>query len=1068
MKPIKLTMQSFGSYGKKTTIDFTKTSQNLFLISGDTGAGKTTIFDAIVFALYGEASSGSNKKDGMELQSQFVGYDMEPYVELEFSEQRGEECETYTVRREPKHMEPKKRGNGYKEKSKTVSLTMPDGSEYPQKETDKKLEEIVGLTKEQFMQVAMIAQGEFMEILRAKSDDKKVIFRKLFNTEFFQKIVNELDRRCKEKKTEIAKIRTACQTEAGHIVVPEEYDRAETVLEQREKILHSDHLSVVDMEVLLEELAILCEKLREKEKQAQENYDVLSKNRDEKMKAYTKAENLLKFFEQLEGAEKDLKECSSAEDDIQKSAELKAQIEAAYEIDTVFKRYDEIRKAVAETEHNIAALEAKLPELKAAFEEASKQEAEAKEQQEAELETFTKVSERVTKALDILGKIEEAKTEVEQKKEDYREKELASVTAKKMLTDLEQKEQEWREQSEKLAEADKRLALWEVRSEKAKNMTAEVKSVKESEQKVTEQREKAEEAQREYEEARHAFEEKNDVYLAKRTSFLDAQAGFLAKEKLKEGKPCPVCGSTEHPHPCELSEDHQELTREAIEELREEVGELQKEQEEKSKTAGTSRELLKEKENNWKESMDRLYEDMSSENIPDVPDIPDGFDVELAEELLGRWKKEIRSEGAKLKKDAKTLEDVKKSLSGVDEKKRGLKEAVDQASEDAATAKSTLDVSVAKMENLESSKDYPTAEEANAALTSAKKVKEEKDNEYQTANKKAEKAKEKKDRAEASLEQYKEDIEKQKKKREQCEGDYQKIMAEKDISESEWKDLTEKHQKTETADIQSKIEAHNKKKAAAESVRVSAKEAIGEQERPVLEKLEEEKDESEQKLADAQRILEQYRDDHKVNRRAYDALAPKMEERSTVMEEYRRMDTLYRLLAGKVTNARMDIETFVQRYYLEKILYAANSRFLDMSAGQFELRIIDIEKAGQGGKNHGLDLMVYSTVTGKEREVRTLSGGESFMAALSLALGMADQIQENSAAINLDVMFIDEGFGSLDNHSKNQAVKVLQQMAGGSKLIGIISHVTELKQEIEDQLIVSRDEAGSHVRWQNS
>lgn len=179
------------------------------------------------------------------------------------------------------------------------------------------------------------------------------------------------------------------------------------------------------------------------------------------------------------------------------------------------------------------------------------------------------------------------------------------------------------------------------------------------------------------------------------------------------------------------------------------------------------------------------------------------------------------------------------------------------------------------------------------------------------------------------------------------------------------------------------------------------------------------------------------------------------------------MNTLYELLAGKVTGARMDIETFVQRYYLERILYAANNRFLEMSAGQFELRMYDIEKAGEG-KNRGLDLMVYSTVTGKEREVRTLSGGESFMAALALALGMADQIQENAAAINLDMMFIDEGFGSLDNHSRNQAVKVLQQMAGGSRLIGMISHVTELKQEIEDQLIVSRDENGSHVRWQNS
>ena len=173
---------------------------------------------------------------------------------------------------------------------------------------------------------------------------------------------------------------------------------------------------------------------------------------------------------------------------------------------------------------------------------------------------------------------------------------------------------------------------------------------------------------------------------------------------------------------------------------------------------------------------------------------------------------------------------------------------------------------------------------------------------------------------------------------------------------------------------------------------------------------------------------------------------------------------LYRMVSGNVKGARMDLETYVQRYYLEQVLYAANSRFAEMSAGQFELRMYDIEKAGEG-KNRGLDLMVYSTVTGREREIRTLSGGESFMAAL--ALGMADQIQMCAAAINLDILFIDEGFGSLDEHSRGQAVRVLKNMAEGNRLIGIISHVTELKQEIDNQLVVTRDEKGSHVTWQH-
>ena len=220
-----------------------------------------------------------------------------------------------------------------------------------------------------------------------------------------------------------------------------------------------------------------------------------------------------------------------------------------------------------------------------------------------------------------------------------------------------------------------------------------------------------------------------------------------------------------------------------------------------------------------------------------------------------------------------------------------------------------------------------------------------------------------------------------------------------------------------------------------------------------------------QNRLDAVRIrLDTVKEIHRADLGAYQALAPQMEERGRLAAAYGRLDSLYTRLAGKVTGARMDIETFVQRYYLHRILWAANGRFREMSAGQFELRMYEETQAGEG-KNHGLDLMVYSTVTGKEREVRTLSGGESFMAALSLALGMADQIQQNSAAIHLDMMFIDEGFGSLDAHSREQAVRVLQQMAGGSKLIGIISHVSELKQAIDDQLLVSKDETGSHVKW---
>ena len=219
MRPVKLVMEAFGSYGQRTTVDFTAPTQNLFLITGDTGAGKTTIFDAIVFALYGQASSESNRKDGAELQSQYSAVSTEPFAELTFSEERDGGIRIYQVRRTPRHLRPLKKGSGLREEKETVTLTLPDGTVFPgsAKETDEKLVEIVGLTKSQFMQVAMIAQGEFMTLLRAKSDERKLIFRRLFGTEFYQAMVDELARRRKESLAGMARIHTAVQTETAHV-----------------------------------------------------------------------------------------------------------------------------------------------------------------------------------------------------------------------------------------------------------------------------------------------------------------------------------------------------------------------------------------------------------------------------------------------------------------------------------------------------------------------------------------------------------------------------------------------------------------------------------------------------------------------------------------------------------------------------------------------------------------------------------------------------------------------------------------------------------------------------------
>ncbi len=1061
MRPLKLTMQAFGSYGKMDgPIDFTVPNQNFFLITGDTGAGKTTIFDAIVFALYGEAGSVHNRKDGKELQSQFVDCDIEPFVELEFSEQEGEEIKIYTVRRVPRHVRPLKRGNGVKEESEKITLIMPDGSCYPQKETNKKLQEIVGLTKSQFMQVAMIAQGEFMELLRAKSDDKKVIFRKLFNTELYQKIVDELFRRKKEKLTDIAKIRTICQTEAAHVILPDAYEKRESLEALKDRILSADSFNIGTMELFLDELNGLLKNLEEKKEKAEKEYNKTRKIRDERRDDYTGAVNILKSVEQLEKAEKELKECREKEEEIKQAADLITKIDRAYEIRGAFDRLSDAKKIFEDTQVKLKEQQDSLPRLKEEYETAITRRKEAGECREAQLKSYTQVEERVKKALETLEKIETARKDTALKEKAAEEAKALEEQAKKKLSDLENQEKKWKDTSVELEDAAILLERWKRKCEEAEGINADIEAFKNIEKDVASQEKKVHKARKDYERVREKYNDKNGEYLEKQEMFLDAQAGYIAREKLREGEPCPVCGSTEHPHPCTLSADSLNLTREIIDELAKEVSALGEKMQNAATASGSAAELLGEKENGRKEAMEKLFGRMKIS----ISHTPKDFTLPLAEQCFTAYKQQLEAEGVTLQKNADTLAKVQKSLKGVEDKKQLLKNKAQEAAEKAAGANADLAGSKAALEGLKANRDYSTKEEA---LKAAEKSKEEKDRAYVSANEALDNAKQRKDKGEALIARYKTELPAQRKEWESREADYKKVLEEKGMEEAVWKEITKIHAKSEIALFQEKVDAYNRKMAGAKGAAESARISIGDRKRPVMEELETAKNEAEEKLSVAEKNLNRCREQFRVNSNAYHALAPKMKERGRIMEEYTVIDSLYNRLAGKVTGYRMDIETYVQRYYLQQILSAANMRFGRMSAGQFELRMVEGEQAGEG-KNRGLDLMVYSTVTGSEREIRTLSGGESFMAALSLALGMADEIQEHSAAVNLDIMFIDEGFGSLDDHSRNQAVKVLKQMAGGSKLIGIISHVTELKQEIEDKLFVSKDEEGSHIKWQIS
>lgn len=1067
MKPLKLVMRAFGSYGEETTIDFTNISQRLFLITGDTGAGKSTVFDAIVFALYGEASSVSNKKDGTLLQSQYASYSVTPFVQLEFSD--GEEGDIYTVMRVPRHQKlitrGRDKGTRTREENASVSLTMPDGTEYPSRDTDRKIEEIVGLTKEQFMQVAMIAQGEFMELLRARSDAKKVIFRKLFHTDFYEKIAAELDERRREKEREIDAVKAGCRTIVHRVNIPEDYERAEELSRLKKQV--GDGI-LADMEGFLEELGLLCESCREERKQAEQEYRTALEVRDEKRDECIAAENLLKFYGQLEQAQADLEECGKRREEMEEKRGLAAGLQAAFEIRMEYGACGEAAKTVETIKREKRKQEEMLPVLSKSAAELKEKEKEEKGKYEAARESYDKLTQRVDSAKKTLTEMADTEKELGKNCKNLEEVKKRESGEREKYAALEGQEKEWKTRAEILGEAGTLLEKWKLKERSAADLAEASGEVRELERQIAEQEAAVEKARNVYEKAKRTYLRENGLYERKRQSFLDVQAGMLAAG-LKEGEPCPICGSLEHPAPFHGGGADEGVSKEQIETLKEAVEKLREKQEEAAGSVREKEAALREKNGFRDRKFRKLTEDYRAA-VSDRGERENGGERiqaggEAIHSLIEEFRKKVQAEGSLLREKADQLNGIREKLREAAETKEKLHRSIERTTEEVRAAEIAVHQSRARLESLSGTTEFAGIGEAEELLRQERKRRDAAGTVFEEMRERAQCAEDEVKKAGTLLRKYAAELPEKEAVTAEKKAAYVSLMEQKGIPEEGWKELTAKYTKEDIDILRQEVTDYKLKEQTALAVKKAAAEAVAGKEKPVPEKLEAAKEEAEEKLSGIRERLELAAGLERDNVRVYEELLPGAQKRKEMAEAHARLERLYRLVSGNVSGARMDLETFVQRYYLEKILSAANRRFLRMSAGQFELRMVPVQRAGEG-KNRGLDLLVYSTVTGKEREVRTLSGGESFMAALSLALGMADQIRENTSSIHLDIMFIDEGFGSLDEHSRYQAVRVLKEMAEGKKMIGIISHVTELRQEMEDRLVVSKSDRGSTARWE--
>lgn len=1065
MKPILLTMQAFGSYGEKTEIDFQK-GGDFFLISGDTGSGKSTIFDAMMFALYGEVSTiGSGKEN--ELLSQFVDVrNDKPLVSLVFTAHQHGQEETYKITRTPRHIRPAKRtGAKQQEEGETAELLMPDGSQYPGKlsDTNRKIEKLVGLTADQFRKVVMIAQGEFMDFLRAGSKEKTELLRDLLKTDYYYQLSERLKTLAKEKNTAAKTQRANMSFFAGRAVtegLPEE-DAQALEAAKGAVIKAAEKLQPEQVDTLAEVLSAVCARLQLQQGELAKQQTAAQNDRDDCMKRIEAAQPLMKRFEELESAEKTLQECAAQADEIEKKRGLIGKIRDAWAIEPKYQRMKDAQKALTDAQRELAAKQQELPQLKqtaadaAAFHQQMEKTKDAATTQCAEVET------KVEKALKTFDALDEAEKALRQAEEADTKAKTNAESAKKALDDFKKQEDAWRKQEAELQGVEAAYEVCKQQNQQYRDLKKSLEELQSSRKDVQEKRRQAEAAAETYVGATQKYQREQKAYDDYRLVFLNAQAGLLARE-LAPGKPCPVCGALEHPAPCQLTQENQQLNREQLERRRKAADDAAKAQEEKAKESESAQVKLTERQKAVEEAEKKLVE--NARNIRENVTMATAADVEA---MLQAWLPELQSASKSVQAKVKALDDVRKNLDGAKAEREKLEEAASAAQE---TAKSTA-VKKAEAEKTWklhqeelSSSAYRTREDAVAQRTQAQEAKQKAEAAASQAAEKERQAQKAETDCETQIRRLNEEMPQKQGNAEEFNQQYQQTMAEKSLDEAQWRQLTADYDAEEPDRLQKEVSDFDQRKSKAEGQCATAQNAIAGREKPDMAKLEAASKAAESALKEASDALEAAKHLRLNNEKVLEDLREGREPLAEACKAANTAQHLSDVMAGTESGNRMNLETFVQRSYMEKILCDANRRFRDMSNGQFELKLIPVEDAGEG-KNKGLDLEVYSIVTGKTRSVNTLSGGESFMAALSLALGMADQIQAATAAIHLDVMFIDEGFGSLSDNARNEAVNILKEMAGKQRQIGIISHVSELKDEIENQLIVKKDDRGSHISW---
>ena len=1038
MRPIKLTISAFGPYASKQVIDFEELKgRNIFVISGKTGAGKTTIFDAISYALYGEASGESRETDS--LRSHFADDNTETYVELEF-ELRGEK---YTVNRVPKQKKKKARGEGYTEKSADATLTLPDGKVITKvKNVTDKIIEILGITREQFKQIVMLAQGEFKKLLLADSVEREGIFRKIFNTYDFEKIQAEL----KDKAANLSKNRTKSKHEmeinlknikGEHDIVIDEYVDFPLVIEKLKDLLERDNN--------------IYKTLNEEGKEVDNNLQV--KNQE---KAIIETNNNL--LKEKEIITKALEELLSKEDEYKNKSKTIIDGKNAKEVKYIEDKLIETTKKLTKREEDYNLSLKNIDSLKLKQEEANKllQIEESKEcdreKLSVEINNLNKLEEKIIELDSLNNKVMHLKQSAENSK-------LQIINNKKETEELKKSKEEKELQLKDIATLETKKV--ELESDiKAKNKTLDevrelFKVIRSFQNTYIEHNNKAKEYKEfevEYKKVKENYEKMDDLYKKE-------QAGILAS-KLQENKPCPVCGSTNHPNKATIKENLKIPTKEELKVAKENLDKLEKENLEKINNLTT----LNSNKTTYLEQVNNHLSMLSA-----TLNIDKTFNSETA--------KVVKNLGTELKSVIDKLKD--ELLKVID--KISLKEKIEKELNLITTTINEREHSLIKLEECE--KNYTTELTQNITkIDEYKKEITENITDLKTLNnlievktKELNISKEKLAKLRLENENLAKKLEGENSTSKEINKSIEELKLEIANNKANFNEAIKEQgfdniQTYEDAKLQismvesleKEVENYNSElkltKAKQEDIINKTKDIVFMDITTIDEEIrsiQNNKKELESKLRELHAIIV----GNKTILKNVENLNIEFKE---IEEEYKVLGELADLANGKKA-PYISFERYILASYFEDIIEAANIRLEKMTGDRFSLIRKTSKSKGAGQK--GLELEIYDNYTDSSRDVSSLSGGESFKASLSLALGLSDIVQSNAGGVSLDTMFVDEGFGTLDPQSLDNAIDSLLELQRGGRLVGIISHVEELKERIDAKLEVTSTSKGSKVEF---